>query len=389
MAIKPFIILFVIGNVCLAQNQKLGVVLDSATKRPVEFVDVFNDYNNTFTNTEGAYFMLTHGDSLTFQKIGYTKKVIPFSELNNTLLLKPSPMELEEIVLISPKSLWSKVRDSLEFNYKLTPFKERFFLRCVLRKNGAIVRIQDIAGKLSRKTMLYKKGMDPDKSDFEFEIAHMRKVGIEKDERDVYFTSFSLSDILFETLRLNATGPGFELTEQLFENEQRARIVFQSDTTVTGLDTKGHYIINTDTNAIESFEVKTTIDRDNYFKNGPIRSRTIARDQKAFFVKSTGEGHYFQDISNMLFTVEITHVKKDFKDVYTSEYILKTFDHDGTFDFSKNVNSKKDIFKLKHPYNEQFWSGQNYLLLTKEMETFIEKTAKGNTKFKIRSNLIR
>ncbi len=89
-------------------------------------------------------------------------------------------MELDEVVLIQPKSLWNKIRDSLESNYKLTPFKERFFLLCVLRKNGAIVRIQDIAGKLSRKTMLYKKGMDPDKSDFEFEITHMRKVGIEK-----------------------------------------------------------------------------------------------------------------------------------------------------------------------------------------------------------------
>ncbi|MEM1340601.1 MAG: hypothetical protein AAF634_18220 [Bacteroidota bacterium] len=389
LAVKPFIISLVLGNIGLAQNQKLGVVLDSATRKPVALVDVFNRIDNTITNAEGAYFILTDGDSLSFQKIGYAKTVVPFSKLEDTLLLPPSPMELDEVVLIQPKSLWNRVRDSLRSNYQLTPFKERFFLRCVLRKNGEIVRIQDISGKLKRKTMFYNQDMEANQSDFEFEISHMRKVGIEKDEKDVYFTSFSLADILFETIRMNATGPGFELTEQLFENERRARIVFQSDTTFAGLNTRGHYIINTDNNAIESFEVKTTIDRDNYFKNGPIRSRTIARDQKAFFSKSEKEGRYFQSISTMLFTIEITHTKKDFRYRYTSEYILKTYDHNGKFKFSKNVNSKKDVFKLKHPYDEHFWNNQNDLLLTSEMEAFIEKMAKGNTKFKVRSNLIR
>lgn len=365
------------------------MVVDSVTKSPVALVDVFNRFDNTLTNTEGAYFILTDGDSLTFRKIGYAKTVVPFSSLTDTIFLPPSPMELDEVVLIQPKSLWSKVRDSLESNYRLTPFKERFFLRCVLRKNGEIVRIQDIAGKLKRKTMLYKKGMDPDKGDFEFEISHMRKVGIEKDEKDVYFTFFSLSDLLFESIRLNATGPGFELKERLFENKQRARIVFQSDTTTAGLNTKGHYIINTGNNAIESFVAKTDIDRGNFFKNGPIRSCTIAREQKAFFTWSVEEDRYFQTISNMLFTIEITHIKKDFKDIYVNEYILKTYDHNGTFPFSKNISAKKDIFKLKHPYDAQFWNNQNDLLLTSEMEEFIEKAADGNTKFKVRSNLIR
>ncbi len=380
----PFLVVF---NFCFAQNQKLGVVVDAVSQTPVPFVDVFNQYDNTLTNTEGRYFIFTVADSLTFRKIGYKKTTVHFSDLKDTLRLAPSPLELEEVILTNTKSLWDKVRDSLASNYKLSPFKERFFLRCILRKNGAIVRLQDIAGKIRRETMLYKKGMPHHKSDFQFEVSHMRKIGVEKDENDVYFTFFSLSELLFETIRLNATGPGFLLKEQLFEDENKAKITFQTDSTAKYSETSGHYIINTRNNAIESVVLKSKIDGEKYFKNGPIRSRTIGRDQRAFFSKSPEDDHYFQSLSTITYSVEITSVKKSFRDIYSSEYILKTYDHDGAFDFSKNTNAKRDIFKLKHPYDPRFWQDQNYLLLTSEMETFIRTIGKGDGEFKIRTNL--
>lgn len=36
-----------------AQQQKFGIVLDAETRYPVEFVDVFNAYDNTDTKKEG------------------------------------------------------------------------------------------------------------------------------------------------------------------------------------------------------------------------------------------------------------------------------------------------------------------------------------------------
>ncbi len=370
-----------------AQQQKFGIVLDAETRYPVEFVDVFNVYDNTHTNEDGKYFMLSYGDSLTFSKIGYQKTTLHFKDLKDTLWLTPSALKLEGVTLVSMKSTWEKVKDSLENNYMLSPFKERFFLRCLLRKNGEIVRIQDIEGKLRRKTLLYRKEVPFGKKDFEFEISNMRKIGIEKDENDVYFTTFSLSQLLLESIRLNATGPGFSISEKAFENEDRIRINIQSDSTAGGVDTRGHYIINSKNNAIESVVLNTTIDTDNYFKNGPIRSRTIKRNQTALFSKSAKWNKYFFGLCKMLFFIEITHTKKDFRDIYTCEYILKTFDHGDDFPFSPNVNTQKDIFKLKHPYNEQFWTTQNNLLLTDEMKEFIETIGNSNKEFNIRTNL--
>ena len=370
-----------------SQQQKFGIVLDAETRYPVEFVDVFNAYDNTHTNEDGKYFMLSYGDSLTFSKIGYQKTTFHFKDLKDTLWLVPSALELDEITLVNMKSAWDKVKDSLGNNYMLSPFKERFFLRSLIRKNGKIVRIQDIEGKLRRKTMMYGKGLEFSKKDFQFEISNMRKIGIEKDENDVYFTTFSLSQLLLESIRLNATGPGFLVREKAFENEDRIRIGIQSDSTAIGLDTNGHYIINSKNNAIESVVLNTTIDRDNYFKNGPIRSRTIKRNQTALFSRSSKRNKYFYGLCKILFFIEITHTKKDFKDIYTSEYILKTYDNDGDFPFSPNANAQKDIFKLKHPYNEQFWTTQNNLLLTDEMKEFIETIGSSNKEFNIRTNL--
>ncbi len=55
VSIRALVFFLASINIGLSQNQKLGVILDSATQRPIQFVDVFNGYDNTFTNTEGAY----------------------------------------------------------------------------------------------------------------------------------------------------------------------------------------------------------------------------------------------------------------------------------------------------------------------------------------------
>jgi len=369
------------------QNQKLGVVLDSDTKKPVEFVDVYNAYDVTHTNEDGQFFILTNSDSLNFRKIGYTPRKVSFATLQDTIFLEPKLFELEEVILTNMKTLWSKVGDSLASNYRLSPFKERFFLRCLLRKNGQLTRVQDIAGKLGRKTQFYKKGMDFGKKDFEFEITQMRKVGIDSDENEVYFTFFSLSKLFFESLRLNATGEGFELTEKMFEGEPMAKILFQSTADNPAVKTHGHYVINKANNAIESVVIHTDIDTDNFSKDGHIRSRATKRDQIVHFSKSKKKDRYFMSSAKLAFEIEISSTKEDFKDGYTSEYIIQLYDHDGDFDFKANTNAKKDIFKLKADYDEKFWEKQHFLPLTNEIKNFISTMGSKNKTFKVRSNL--
>ncbi|MEM9077919.1 MAG: hypothetical protein AAGC43_12815 [Bacteroidota bacterium] len=373
-------------TVSLAQNQKLGVVVDAESKAPLEFVDVYNTQDNTASNADGAFFFISELDSIIAYKVGYEELRTTFKDVQDTIYLKPSAFKLNEVILTNTKTLWDKVRDSIPKHYMFTPFKERFFLRCLLRQNAKIVRIQDIEGKLRRKTLIYRQGMESSLKDFSFEISNMRKIGVNKDENKVYFTFFSLSELLFETIRLNATGDGFTLTEKEYENENRAKIFFQSDTTIVGLNTSGHYIINNDSKAIEAFVMQSKIDRDKYFKNGPVRSRTIGVEQTVNFTRSTKWNKHFITSAKIIYTVEITHTKKSFKDIYTCEYILQTFDNNEDFAFESNVNAEKDIFKLKHDYNPEFWENQNKLLLTGEMEDFISGFDSKKNPFKSRRN---
>ena len=362
---------FLVISIGLAQNQKLGVILDADNRKPIEFVDIYNKSDHTSTNSDGAFFFISELDSVIAYKVGYEEVRTTFRQLPDTLYLKPSAFKLQEVVLTNTKTLWDKVRDSIPKHYMFTPFKERFFLRCLLRKNGKIVRIQDIEGKLQRKTLIYRSGMEVSKKDFSFEISNMRKIGVERDENKVYFTFYSLSELMFETIRLNATGDGFTLTEKEYENESRAKIFFQSDTTFIGLNTRGHYIINNDSKAIETFTMQSELDRDNYSKNGPVRSRTIGVNQTVNFTRSAKWDKFFITSAKILYDIEITHTKKSFKDIYTCEYILQTFDNNENFTFKSNISGEKDIFKLKHAYNPEFWENQNQLLLTSEMQEFI------------------
>ncbi|PRX53059.1 hypothetical protein [Flagellimonas meridianipacifica] len=365
-----------------AQNQRLVVILDAESKEPLEFVDVYNKMDHTTTNSDGTFFFMSELDSVVAYKVGYEKVRTTFEALRDTLYLKPSAFKLNEIILTNTKTLWDKVRDSIPKHYMFTPFKERFFLRCLLRKNGKMVRIQDIEGKLQRKTLIYRTGMESSKKDFSFEISNMRKIGTDKDENKVYFSFFSLSELLFETIRLNATGDGFSLVEKEYENQSKSKIFFQSDSSLVGLNTSGNYIIDNQSKAIEAFVMQSRIDRDRYFKNGPVRSRTVGVNQIVNFTRSPKWDKYFITSAKILYSVEITHTKKTFKDLYTCEYILQTFENNGSFSFNSNTNGEKDIFKLKHDYNPEFWENQNRLLLTKEMQDFINSFDSKKNPFK-------
>ena len=379
--------LFYSLNSFAQQQQKTGLIYDRETGAPVEFADVYDAFDLTYSNADGRYLLVAASDSVTFKKIGYESQTLAISSIPDTVYLNPRLFELEEVVLTNLKTLWDRVGDSLRANYTLSSYKERFFIRCLLRKNGELIRVQDVAGKLKRRTLFYNKEMEIEKKDFEFEVEHMRKLGIEKDENDVYFRFFSLSQLFLESVRLNATGPGFEITERSFEGEPMAKIFFQSDPSAPRINTNGHYLINKANNAIESVVIHSEIDSDRYYKNGPIRSRTVKRDQVVHFHESTETGKYYLNLAKLRFDIEITSTKKDFKDLYTCEYTIQTYDNGQNLVVKPNANAKKDLFKLKFPFEQAFWERQHFLPLTNEIEAFIEAMGKANKTFKIRSNL--
>ena len=377
------------GNPSNAQNQKLGVVLDQESKRPIEFVDVYNSYDNTVTNENGKYFLDSHSDSIYFKKLGYEEFKTTFNQVKDTVYLNAKPFELAEIVLSNEDSLFDKVKKAVADNYPVESFNEKFFIRSLLRYNGEITRIQDIQGKLKRKTLLYPKGMELKKKDHVFEVQNMRKIGlteVTEKETDIYFKFRSLRQILLETIQLSIVRESFEVEEKYFDDQNKVRIEFTYNGENEKVNTRGYYIINLEDKAILEFYLLAKPNLD-FIEKKDIKYRVKSFEKNVIFSKDSKSSKYLLKAGKLTSIVEVKNHEETFQTFFESEDILKSYGHFADMKVKKNVNENKDVFKLDFPYNDGFWKAQNYLLLTDEMLTFIKGLDEKNGEFDIKSNL--
>ena len=372
-----------------SQKQKLGLVLDAESKTPIEFVDVYNNVDNTITNEDGRYFFLSSNDSISFYKLGYQEIKSKISEVPDTLLLRPKPYELAEVVLTNEDSLFDQVKKSIHENYPIASFKEKFFIRSLLKYNGEISRIQDIQGKLKRRTLLYPKGMELKKKDFVFEVQNMRKIGLKEvteNETDIYFKFRSLRDILLESVRVSVTRENFEIEEKYFDDKSKVKLEFTYNGENKQTKTKGYYIINLKDKAILQFHLSVKPSMD-FIEKKDIKYRVTSFEKTVIFDKHSNLDTYVLKNAKITSVVEVKNLEETFQTFFESEDILKSYKHFSDMDVKKNVNENRDVFKLNFPYNENFWNSQNQLLLTDEMLEFIDDVGSKNGEFKVKSNL--
>tara|TARA_R110000737_G_scaffold108870_1_gene141747 strand:- start:155 stop:970 length:816 start_codon:yes stop_codon:yes gene_type:complete len=268
------------------------------------------------TNSDGRFQFSTSSDTIIIYRPGYDKIISTFKKTRDTIFLNKSVLELNEVTVTNEKTLWQKVKDSIDSNYRLYPYKEKFLLRGVLRYNGEITRIQDIQGKLERRTLLYTKDIEPDDKDF-----------------------------------------------------------------------TGHYIINTENNAIERFKLVVEFKNNPFSEDKESRYRTISYDKEISLTKSNKNQKYFIASSKYHAIVEQTNKNNSFTSYYDVSFILTTSENEGDFNVKKNVSASKDLFKINYSYDQRYWNAQNQLLLTEEMLDFIEKVQDPNNEFKVRSNI--
>ncbi|WP_350287944.1 carboxypeptidase-like regulatory domain-containing protein [uncultured Croceitalea sp.] len=386
---KKLLLVLLLCKLSHGQNQKLGVVLDAQNKKPIEFVDVYNNNDNTITNENGKFFLLSSNDSISFSKLGYETLKTTFNQVGDTVLLNQKTFELTEVVLTNEERLFDKVRKAVPTNYPSEEYKEQFFIRSLLRYNGDVTRIQDIQGKLKRRTLLYHGDMELEKKDFIFEVQNMRKVGIKdvtQDETDIYFIARSLRQLLMETVQLSIVMENFEIEEKLFDNQEKVRIQFTYNGDNEKLNTKGYYIINLNDNAILEYYELSQHSLD-FRQKKDIKYRTTHYEKNVLFDKDTETGKYVMKNAKIKSVVEIKNHEETFHTFFESEDILKSYGHFANFKVRKNANENKDVFKLKFPYNEAFWNTQNQLLLTDEMQLFIAKVGAKESEFTVKSNM--
>ena len=382
-----FFIICLFSTLLYSQNELSGIVVDISDNSPLEFVGIYNKSDHTMTNADGRFQFSSTSDSIIIYRPGYDKISTTFQKTNDTIYLNKSVLELNEVTVTNEKTLWQKVKDSIDSNYPLYPYKEKFLLRGVLRYNGEITRIQDLQGKLERRTLLYTQEIEPDKKDFKVELTNMRKVGLVLDENDIYFIFDSFYGLFMNLIPVNATGDAFDLIESTFENGSKINLSFQTKPEFTNEKVTGHYIINAKNNAIEQFKIVFEFENNPFSENEDSRYRTISIDKEISLSKSRKNQKYYIESSKYHVVIEQTDENNSYTSFYDVSFILTTSDNEGDFDVKKNVSTSKDLFKINYPYDQSYWNTQNQLLLTEEMLDFIEKVQDPNNEFKVRSNI--
>ena len=370
-----------------SQTELEGIVLDADEKVPLEFVHVFNRNHSTISNTDGRFLLKTSLDTILFFRNGYERREIPTSALKDTIFLEKKVVALDEVVVTNAKTILQKIKDSINSNYLLTPHTETFFIRALLRKNDTLVRLQDMTGTLLRKTSIYGNGLEMEKKDYQVQLAEMRQLGIVRDAYGVNVVLPSLYNIFGEFMRLNAMGPEFDVIEKPYENSEEIRVEFNSLPTEDGSSATGHYIINEEDNAILSFEL--------FLKGAQKTSKTdlekythvLKASSSMYFKEDLERGLYFMHRAKRTFSLEVKTEKHPAPDVYEIEITLYTPDSFGNEKVKSNVNEHKDIFMLKHPYNEAYWQEQSWLPVTEEIKAFIQTIGEGTSGLKTKGNM--
>ena len=356
-----------------SQNSLSKYLADKETKAPLKSATIHNANDYTVTNDDGHFVFYSTNDSITIKMLGYETLKTTFKALSrtkDTLYLTPKPFQLDEVTL-SNKNILQEAYNHATINYPMEPFVEDFFLRCILKRNGELVKIEDFSGRIKRDKLLGAE------KNFTFQLLNMRKFGIEKKGiRADDFDIPSLNDVFqwwSNILFLDSKEYRFSFLKVIDETHHQV-----SHTPKNEEDYKkgiGHFIISTDDYAIKERIYKINpkvVDKIPYTKKFFTKYRTTDFYLKEKCEKDVAKSKYF--IANGLYTEKIEGYNNDERIVYDVSFeLIVTHPFSDLSTFKANVNGKKELFKLEVPYNKEFWETQNQLPLTNEMHDFINK----------------
>lgn len=358
--------------------QTKKVVVDKETKQPLDKVSIYNKKDNSLTNEEGVFSFVSDINELNFSLIGYENLKTTFEDLKkaDTIFLQSKMIELEEVVVGNEQTIMKKVYAKMRENYIFEPYNENFFLRCVLKRNDEMARLQDIYGKISRKS-IFKTKTQPDNK-CEVEILNMRKVGITDKEDFVYFKFESFEKLFDLNALIYLVLDEYELTQEKNVAPDYLKISFlKKETNSMGQKTSGYFIINKSDYAIVEtyFDFYDNPDKVPFSKDGKVEYRTTRFKRTSNYKKNSTANKYFLSNANADGRVEIPEngkVKKAFYDYSTHFFVTNSFIPEKA---KSNLSMDKDIFKVKYPYSEQFWKNQNQLPLTTDLIHFLKQVS--------------
>lgn len=345
------------------------VVVDKDTNATLENVAVYNETDYSATNKEGKFVFVSQTNEINLKLLGYNAIKTTFDKLNNdkdTIFMEIKAFQLQEVVVSNADSYMKKVYDKFNDN-ALQNYTIAFFLRNVFKKAQVNILLQDIYARKNQ-------GKNP-KNKIAIEILNMRKTSLfEKQDK----ISFKFPDFngLFNILVPQIDRCNF--TEIPFNDGDFKKILFETnEKDQSGQIWKGYFIINRKDLAIVEYTLSLIDDPEKVpYKKLPFSRgeyRTTKWQKFAQFTKDAKSNKYY--LSNIKLDNQVEIV------VYNNSE--KPFYYDFTMDFFvtnsptnekviSNFATDKDVFRARFPYSEDFWSNQNQLPLTKELELFLK-----------------
>lgn len=374
-----FGLFFILSISATSQNLQVSkIIVDEITKKPLENVSVFNDNDNSLSNTDGVFSFISETNAINFSLLGYNPISTTFEEIKkkDTIFMKSKVIELNEVFVGNLEPFMKKVYDKMDEN-SISNYTLNFFLRNVLKNNNTIVKLQDVYGKRNKN--------NTEKNNKKIEILNMRKVSLfEKKYRvELKFPDFNEFIRAPFPLRDKCT-----FKEVVYNDSNYKKIEFEAnEKNDWGQIMKGYFIINRNDYAIIEFKTammdnpevipykKVILSGTNY--------RTIKYNRLMQFNKSESFNKYYLSYSKLEAELEVLGDKK----------IEKTFYYNLTMDYfatskptNEQINSNfpadKDVFKAKFPYSENFWNNQNQLPLTNELKDFLKRVSENKEKKK-------
>jgi hypothetical protein len=383
---KIILIIFLITtNLISAQNKKIkGIVKDSETRKPIEFVNIYVESvinkspTGSISNEIGEFSLNQYDNKVTFSHINYESLTANLDKNFNEIILKPKNFILDEIVISTTTTkdylkeiirntdnkidkntlLKSYCREILKINNKYTKFSDALVDYYIKKGNG-------------KSTIFLKEHRAfSHKKDNDFNIDDINSAFKLKDYVKNAYNFDVLENILenknyqFErTFKRESNGEEYEFINIIPNIESEEML------------NNGYIVIDPKTKYIIEYKIHTS---EKHLKNAKLTNILIAKIK----VKNSLKWSKFQIIDNKYI---LTYNKKQVEMfIKIGKKVNDNFNFTSdlfVYDFTSNVKipkkgyKKRTIYQAGTNYKEEFWEKYNSFPLTESQKNFIS-TAK-------------
>lgn len=155
----------------------------------------------------------------------------------------------------------------------------------------------------------------------------------------------------------------------------------------TKTKSEGYYLIDNKTNITNQVHINYN-NPDEEFKQNPIlKSRNPQLELTTDFKKNPQTGKY--QLSKSIIYAKTEVIINSKTDIWEEYYYYEASPIPITIAVKNNINQEKDIFELEGKYEANYWDKNEKLILTQEMQDFIDQLPKNtkNESFRVKTNV--